>query len=364
METKSYTKRELEEFIQSDLFNKLVNIPISKHRAISQINNPRASDNDILLVVQFDENKVAGYLGILPDYLFRENQYEKIGWLSCFWVDEEYKSKNVAANLFLRVIRSWEQKILITNIVPWLEPIYQKTKIFQPTIYKYGLRCYMRFNLAELLPPKNRIFKRLTWTLRLIDNFINTFYSLRLILFRKLKLKNVKYEYLTYLDNESCKFVETFIQNNWNKRSGNELNWMLSNPWIIQGSKEDFNSKRYYFSSLNERFFQQIVQFSNEDGKILAMLILNIREKNLTVPYVFSENVCIDSVSKFLINTMLELKLNMLTTFNEELIHSLKKSKTPFYFLKVIKKPYLISKKFDFVTELRFQDGDGDCAFY
>lgn len=364
METKAYTKHELKEFIQSDFFNKLANIPISKHRAISQINNPRASDNDILLIVQFDENKVVGYLGILPDYLFRESQREKIGWLSCFWVDEEYKSKNVAANLFLRVIRAWEQKILITNFVPWLEPIYQKTKIFQPTIYKYGLRGYMRFNFAEILPPKNQIFKKFASILKLTDTFLNILYSIRLTFFEKYTFENINYEYLTHLDNESGKFIEMFIQNNWNQRGETEINWILSNPWIIQGSKEDFNSKRYYFSSLNTRFFQQIVKFVNKDNEVSAIVIINIREHSLTVPFVFSEAASIDYVSKFLINTMLDLKLNMLTTFNEILINSLKKTKAPFYFSKVIKKPYLISKKFDFVTELRFQDGDGDCAFY
>lgn len=82
MEIKSYNKQQLKEFIESDAFNRLSVIPISKHRAISQINNPRASTEDILLVVQFDKDNVVGYLGVLPDYLFLVDQKKNlVGYL-------------------------------------------------------------------------------------------------------------------------------------------------------------------------------------------------------------------------------------------------------------------------------------------
>lgn len=92
--------------------------------------------------------------------------------------------------------------------------------------------------------------------------------------------------------------------------------------------------------------------------------MISIRDNNLNIPYIFSDHFHIDMISKFLINTMVNMRLNMLTTFNEELASSIKKIKSPFYFKKDIRKPYFISKKFEFITELNFQDGDGDCAFY
>jgi hypothetical protein len=363
METRTYTKNELKEFIRSGFFNNLDKIPISKLRALSQVNNPRASENDILLVVQYDENRLAGYLGVLPDYLFGNGQKEKIGWLTCFWIDEKYKSMNVAASLFLRVIRAWEQKIFITNIVPWLEPVYQKTKIFQPSVYKSGFRGYMRFNLSEILPPKKPVFQKITSFLKIIDCVFNWLHDIRLSSFKKYNLEEVNYGYLSRLDDECAAFIDLYNQKYWNRRGKDEINWILAYPWLIQGAK-DYDSKRYYFSSVSKRFFYQLIKFTGNDKKIKGLMLICVREHNITVPYVFSDGTGINDMSRLLINTMLELKISMITVYNDELTRSLKKIKTPFYFNKEVKKPFLISKKFDFVNNLNFQDGDGDCAFY
>ncbi len=364
METKSYTKKSLKEFIQSDFFNDLRKIPISINRAISQIENPRADEDDVLLVAQYDKDKLVGYIGALPEYIFSENEKQKCCWLTCFWVDDAYKSKNVAANLFLRIIRAWDKKILITNIVPFLEPIYQKTKIFQPTIYKSGFRGYLRFNLANILPPKNIIFQKTKGLLRMSDFILNSIYDMRLALSSKVKLKNVNYEYLYNLGYEEEDFIESFKGETWNQRAQAEINWIVSNPWIIEGAKEDKNSKRYYFSSVNKQFFYQTVKFTNATNEINGIVILNIREGNVTIPYVFADEVAIENIPNFIISTMLRLKLDMLTTYDEKLSAAFRNMKTPFYFQKEIKKPYLIAKKFPWANKLKFQDGDGDAAFY
>jgi len=363
METKTYNKIELARFINSEQYYILKNIPISKQRAISQINNPRASDDDVILVAVFDENKIVGYLGVLPDILYTESSKEKIGWLTCFWVDDEYKSQNVAANLFLRVIRAWDKKIFITNIVPWLEPVYQKTNIFQSTIYKEGLRGYLRFNFSDILPPKKKIFKNIVPVLKTIDFTLNLIQNIRLSFFNKYQFNGIKYEYLSLIDEKTSDFIDLYKKKYVNQRGKSELDWIMQYPWIIQGAKNDHNSLRYYFTSLCKRFYYQLVRFSDNNG-IIGVILISIRDNNLNVPYVFVETSNIDIISKFLINTMLESKLNMVTIFNKELVSSINQIKSPFYFKKVIRKPYFISKRFELVKDLCFQDGDGDCVFY
>lgn len=101
------------------------------------------------------------------------------------------------------------KKIFITNIVPWLEPVYRKTKIFQPTIYKTGFRGYLRFNFSEILPPKKNVFKRFILLIRIIDFIFNLIGDLRFIFFKKYKFKNVKFEYVVNLDELSAKFLDS-----------------------------------------------------------------------------------------------------------------------------------------------------------
>ncbi len=364
METISFTKQSLFQFINSQQYENLENIPISKHRAISQINNPRANDDDVILVAQFDNNRTVGYLGILPDYVYEKEEEIKVGWLTCFWVDDNYKSQNVAASLFLRVIRKWEKRILITNIVPWLDPVYQKTGLFLPTQQKTGFRGYLRFNTAEILPPKKNIFKKITPMLKTIDYALNSLIRIRLSLYKKQSLCNIRYEYLSSFDEINDMFFESHNTNLWNKRRKNELNWIVKNPWILQSGNNDFNSKRYYFSSLDKSFFYQIIKLSNIHNDIVGVALILIRNKNLSVPFIFSDEKGYEVISKIIVNIMLDLKLNMITTFNDKLIENFHKIKTPFIFSKQIKKPYFISKDLNFISNLNFQDGDGDCAFY
>lgn len=362
METKTYNKRELREFINSNFYKELHNIPISKHRAVSQVNNPRADENDILLVATYDGKKLVGYLGILPDYLFTDGKTEKVGWLTCFWVDNDYKSKNVAANLFLRVIRAWDQKIMITNIVPDLEPVYQKTKIFQPTIYKLGFRGYVRFSLSAILPPKHHFFRKIVPALKLADIILNLPVDLKLTFFKTFKT-DIQFEYLKKLSEEDENFITRTREPNWNLRGIEEINWIISNPWIIQ-SPANQESRRYYFSSVSKQFFYQVLRVKNNRNETIALAVLLVRNKNLSTPYLFCTESGWEPLGKIIINTMNELKINMFTTFHGKLANTLKTLRTPFIFSKTIKKPYLISKKFEFITELNFQDGDGDCAFY
>lgn len=85
-------KQLLSQYISSNDFGSQQTLPISKHRALSQINNPRAEENDVLLILAKEEGQVLGYTGVLPDMLFDSI---KFGWLSCLWVSEEARGKNI-----------------------------------------------------------------------------------------------------------------------------------------------------------------------------------------------------------------------------------------------------------------------------
>ncbi|MBN1143350.1 MAG: hypothetical protein JXA72_02965 [Bacteroidales bacterium] len=364
METRSYNKHELLDFINSEHFTRLKKLPISRHRAISQINNPRASDDDILLIVQFDKEQVVGYLGVLPDYLKNQDEIQKVGWLTCFWSDKAYKSNNIAANLFLRVIRAWDQKIFITNLVPWHERLYQRTRMFLPTSYKKGFRGYMRFNLSEILPPKRKLYKKLYLLLKIVDVLSNLVSDSRFVLFRGYQMVDMNVEACDTVDEAMAVFIENHNRDNWNQRGKNELNWILKYPWVIQQAQPDAESEKYYFSSVSTRFFYKLLRFTGRDGEVKGLTMLCIRNNSLTVPYVFAEDNCYDSIARALVNDMIKYKLSMVTAFDNNLAGSLQKMRIPFIFRKQIKKPFLISKNFGFITELKFQDGDGDCAFY
>ena len=262
MELRKIKACELENFVNSEEFIKLKNIPISYHRAISQSRNPRASSNDEVLFVSYHEGEVVGYLGALPDRMYLESEM-KIAWLTCFWVAPEFQKKGVAAQLFLSVVRSWDHKLLITNFIPPLEKIYLKTGIFKPFTESIGIRGYLRMNLAELLIVKHPFFKKIEPLLKISDVFSNALLDLRFYLKSPYKMQDhVRVENVSRIDSSIQAFIQQLNGNEYFKREADELNWILENPWIISTNLADSNTNRYYFSSISTQFQYQIIKFS------------------------------------------------------------------------------------------------------
>ena len=361
METLSFNRKTLLEFINSDAYKNLSNLPISYHRAISQIHNPRADDNDLLLVATFDGNKTVGYLGVMPDYIFFNNEKQKIGWFSCFWVDENYKSKNIAASLYLRIIKAWNKKIMITNIVPSLIPTYQKTKIFQPTQYKTGLRCYYRFNFSELLPPKKKFFDQIKPILKLGDWLLNTLIAPFFLARKPGVINGLNFLEINEIDEEIGDFL--LKKSNVSNRKKEDLEWTLSYPWMLQQAQDD-RSKQYYFSSVSSVFYYKLFKVLDADQRFVGFFLLKIRDRALSIPYFYVSDPFKDQAIAFIGKWLQNNKIDILTVFLPELVEGFEKAKLPFIFKKTIKKAYVISKDLPQISDLDFQDGDGDCVFY
>ena len=97
--------RDLLNFIQSDLYLNSHHYPISKIRATSQFQNPRAKPEDEVLFTIYENNELIAYLGVLPDNIYFKvnnlnNHLEHVGWLSCIWVHDEFQGKGLAMKLF------------------------------------------------------------------------------------------------------------------------------------------------------------------------------------------------------------------------------------------------------------------------
>ncbi len=70
MEIKAFTVADLKTALVSEDFWLTETLPITKHRALSYSRNPRAEEDDLVLLVAYQDNRVIGYLGILPDKIF------------------------------------------------------------------------------------------------------------------------------------------------------------------------------------------------------------------------------------------------------------------------------------------------------
>jgi hypothetical protein len=320
------------------------------------------------MLLAYSGKKFVGYLGIFADKIYVNEAVSKAGWFSCMWIDEKQRGKGIAKKLLIEAFRYWNNKILVTEFTPAAKALYDSSNQFQDLIIKEGIRCYMRFNLYQLLPKKNTFFKAISPFLKFKDNALNFFNDLRLkIISSGHSLKDIHYETVNGIDVETEKFIEEFLPNQFCRRNAEDLRWMLNNPWILPNSKKDGTENKYHFSAFDVSFEFRCIKIFDKEKALQGFVIISIRGKNLKVPYFYAQSGYAKQTIKLLIKIMLDEKLNMLSVFHEELVSELKKSFHKFIFKKKIKRHYVISKVFS--QDLKkndnviLQDGDADCAF-
>ena len=362
MEIRQYTTGNILEFVASDQFRKLKHLPISKHRALSYAKNPRSAASDNILFVAFENEEVIGYLGALPEKIFYKGEWRRMTWLSCFWIDPSFRGKNISKQLFDMAMHSYDDTAMITNMKPGTYKIYERTGYFHLPSIKTGIRGYLRFNLAEILPQRGKFFTFIKPFLISSDFIFNIINSIRLLFYSGYKMDPAyPFEYVEEISPASEELIKNCNKKYLNQRGKTELEWISKYPWVLE-EKENEDSKRYYFSSVSKRFFYQNVEFRDDTGKVVAFLMLSIRDNHLTVPYAFYNIGIEKELVKFLFNTMLDYQLNMLTVFHSGLSDEISRSRSPFIFKKKVIRPYFLPKTLD-ISELAFQDGDGDCVF-
>lgn len=364
---KLLTANDLKRFIDSDEYKCLEVIPITRHRALSHINNPRIDNKDIILLCAYEDEKLIGYLGILADYIYLNNKKHKVGWLSCLWIDSAVRRKGISKILLNRAFDSWENKIIITQFTPAAKLLYDRSELFFDLKMSEGIRCYLRFNLHELLPQKMKSLKKIYGIIKFTDRFFNLFNEIRLLFWKPfLKLSGIKLEFVNEIDNEINEFIIKRMRNGMTRREDKELNWIIRYPWVITSPLKDRYSERYFFSSIDDFCLFSNIKVYDNDNQMIGFLMLAIRGNNLKIPYCYFDEKYTEIIITILYKYMFNMNLNMFTTFNNSLLNYLRSHRTPFLHKRRMKRYYMISKVFKnnlYNNKINFQDGDGDCAF-
>jgi len=129
---------------------------------------------------------------------------------------------------------------------------------------------------------------------------------------------------------------------------------------VLQG-KPDKESKRYYFSSKSEQFCYDSVKFY-QNNELKAFLLLKIRDKKLTVSYVFAEDEMLDDVAAYILQKVCNEKLIMFSVFDERISNKIRNHRIQYIFERLNKHAYILPKGSE-ITPESFQEGDGDNVF-
>jgi len=365
IEYKIFNKNSLLEYINDEQFGLGTDIPITKHRAISQCHNPRLDDEDIILIIALENGILVGYLGALPDLIYyQEKQPEKIACLTCLWVSPTVRGKSVSTELLKIAMEHWNKKLFLGDYVPFTKKIYDRIGDFLIQPYeKQGVRLYVLADLQTILPPKKPIFEKCKGLLKMIDTSINVCLKIKHKLSKE-NLQHMKFEYDDVIDDESHNFIKQRQQNQLFRRQQTELNWMLNYPWVLSSDTKDALNKKYYFSSTAKSFSYRVVKIRNLENKLIGLLIFSIRDYNLKLPF-FYHDQNLDDIINAINYHVIKWQIKTFTTYDEDLAKRILHLKSPAFHKRVVTRNYLLSKDLDTTSffQMKMQDGDGDCGF-
>ncbi len=352
---KTYNRKQLQELINSEMFGEFRFIPISKHRAISQINNPRATHEDTLLILAFSEGELAGYIGILPDDLFLKKERVHIGWLSTIFVHSDFRGKKIAQILLAKACEEYVGNIMLTEYTPVAEAIYKKSGFFEEIPFLEGKAFHYYFNLATILPTKNDKLKKAVPLLKGIDSLANFCIEI----FTKKSKSLQKLAVSKIMDAEISEFINNSVKASSFQRKSNEINWIIGFPWILDGKKDS----RYCFSDF-EHHFQNVFLKVYHNNSLQSVLLLSVRKNGAKLLFNFGTNN-FEEAAECLHSYLLENKICSLISFDENINRHLEKLGSIYTKARIRK--FMIHKavKTQLGNGLGFiiYGGDGDAAF-
>lgn len=336
-------------------------IPLSRHKAISLMVNPRARNNDTIVYLAYYNDKVIGFHTILPDTININGQISRAAWLSASWVSPDYMNKGVAHLLLNEIINDWDGRVLANNFAPLARQIISKSDKFSKLYVAQGKRFYLR---KTYLKDYNTA-KYSSFFDKFMEKLIN-FFNFSALTRKWLVLpKNIELEYFTRPDSEMVNMYNLANKNTLTRRTEDEWNWMLRFPWLQAAPLGDRISPKYFFASAPPEFNQYTIKVFAHD-ELIAMLHIQHSHTRLTVPYSYFEPKYSQIVAKVVLLHAHKLKATFIATYNHDLINGLNKYRS--YFMYTTKRTREFLATNELISQIgganfTFSDGDGDCGF-
>jgi len=357
--------KDLQHFFSSPIYNNLQAIPLTPERMLSQANNPRARADDIVLIVAItDDNKLAGFVGMLPDMAFSAETTYRFAWNSCWWVDPVY-GKGVALKLFYKSIQTWEGQYMITDLTEYTRKIVKQTGLFYFTEPEKGV--YLKIMSDLSLSYQGRIRKRkiLLSIFNITDRLLNGFMKARL---DKWKGKNdnaeITVQYIPSFNESDIEFIHKMNRYELCRREKTEFEWISAYPWLTPKTIQEWNGRSYPFSWLCRHYSLQFVRLL-QNNEITGLAMLTCRDGMYKIPYAYfrpgSEKICYNAICRILI----ERQATGFLTFREDLAKYIKNSRFPVLKKRTVLRELAVSKSLAHYHPEQYllQDGDGDVVF-
>jgi len=368
MEIKAFTVADLRTVLLSEDFWHTKTLPITKHRAISYSQNPRADNDDPVLLVAYQDSQVIGYLGILPDKIFVNDAVYKFGWLTGWWVDPSCTNTGVGAILLFKALNAYQQQLGVSGGSKEARKVLDASQKFVALRTLKGLDIKFRLNVTGAILRKRPALKIFRVVFKIFDDMMDEIVNLRNFFWKRRNdiCQGLTFEYISFIDEETGQFIQRHHQHDLTRKEKADLNWIMAYPWILSAPLKDSAGQRYYFSSRSNRFFYLGVKVLAQDGQMVGFFMLKVRDDRMSLVYSYFESQHALSIAAAVVYQALAMDVSALSLYDEQLVASFPELGCPYWSAKGISRGFSLSKALADVplANYRLHGGDGDLAFY
>jgi hypothetical protein len=364
MDIRYYTARQMEsELSGNELWNQKY-CPITRHRALSIVKNPRTLPGDPVLLVGYLDGEVSGYIAIVPDVLYAGDQSVRIGWLGSWWCDPDPANSMMAVSLLMKAYELYNGFLGGSEAARRADQIIRSSNRFKPFRTAVGCQYILRFNSGYWIPRKYPGLRPLGWVFRFTDAGLNLVQNNRLRLWKSLnKMEDgLSIEYLTQIyDKDTIDFIMQHSHSQLTRRNHEDINAMIKYPTSLATILEDKTKSRYFFSNHSGRFLYLLYRIMDDSRKIQAVVLICVDGNHLTIPFVFHRGNTERTVFKSILHHVINMDIDMMTTYHPGFIELMKGLRVPNAYTKTRYRNSLISKKIKHKPYIEpfMQDGDG-----
>jgi len=368
MEIKAFTIADLRTALASEEFWRTQTLPITKHRALSFIRNPRADAHDPVLLVAYRDLRVIGYLGILPDKIFVDDAVYKLGWLTGWWVDPACATAGVGAILLFKALNAYDQYIGVSGGSREARQALRASQKFIAFNSVQGLDIRLRLNLDGNFLRRFPALKIFRIVFKIVQSITDEAVNLRSYFWgrRNHQCRQLTFEYIAAVDEETDRFIKQHHQHDLTRKAKSDLSWIMNNPWVLSAPFKDAMAKKYYFSARAGRFYYLGVKVFAHSSEMIGFVLLKVRDDRMSVVYAYFEPRHAASIAAAACLHALAMDISILSLYDAQLAASFAGIGCPCWSVRKNSREFSLSKKFADIplANRRLQGGDGDLAFY
>lgn len=210
--------------------NTVVAMPKSKAQWI--LKNDRIEPEDHVAVIGLEKDKIIAYTLIVPDLIKVGNTHEKVNWIHIWWVNQKYSGSIIGTYIFNKTIRVLNKNVILNSYIENTNEFFNKGPF---TTIKARPRFTIFFKLDHsILVSKLSVLKHFKWLVALANNTIVRLYNQLNKNKIKNATKNLTYDYLNILDDETWQLIEKKTKNDFTVKTRDYVNWLIDNTQYTQ----------------------------------------------------------------------------------------------------------------------------------